>query len=311
MHQVILESKYTATGVSVLACLFVSLLLFQLFFRGRNQSIKAPLVDAINDKKFHIRTLESAAKLWQHGYQKYPQKPFLVPSKLGTTLVVPPSNLSFLKGLPDSVLSFESAFSDQMMGQHTRVVPKNSFPLIASTIKSDLTPHIPKLNSQINEIVEQAVSDELSLAEEWTTCSLNKTLLRIVSIVIGEVAIGPEHSKDQRYLDVALNYTIEVFSAVAAVQFIPLMLRMIMAPFTSQIRALRKRERDATRFFAPILEARHQAAAQNEPPPDDMMTWMVKRGAKFEVQNLARQAHLQLGITFAAVHTTTTTATSV
>jgi hypothetical protein len=140
---------------------------------------------------------------------------------------------------------------------------------------------------------------------------LNKTLLRIVSIVIGEVAIGPEHSKDQRYLDIALNYTIEVFSAVAAVQSIPPMLRMIMAPFTSQIRALRKRERDATRFFAPILEARHQAAAQNEPPPDDMMTWMVKRGAKFEVQNLARQAHLQLGITFAAVHTTTTTATSV
>jgi hypothetical protein len=38
---------------------------------------------------------------------------------------------------------------------------------------------------------------------------------------------------------------------------------------------------------------------------------MVKRGAKFEVQNLARQAHLQLGLTFAAVHTTTTTATSV
>jgi hypothetical protein len=132
-----------------------------------------------------------------------------------------------------------------------------------------------------------------------------------VSIATGEVAIGPEHGKDERYLDIARNYTVEVMSAMAVVQFIPPMLRMIVAPFTPQIRALRKRERDATKFFTPMLEARSRAAAQDKSLPDDMMTWMIKSGAKFEVQTLARQAHLQLGLTFAAVHTTSTTATNV
>jgi hypothetical protein len=97
--------------------------------------------------------------------------------------------------LPDSTLSFERAFSDQMMAQHTRVVPKNAFPLSASAIKSDLTPHIPKLNSRINELVEQAVSHHFPAADDWTTYALNEGLTRIVSNVTGEVFVGPEHGK--------------------------------------------------------------------------------------------------------------------
>jgi hypothetical protein len=102
-----------------------------------------------------------------------------------------------------------------------------------------------------------------------------------------------------------------VTSATIALQFIPSLLRWLVAPFTLQIRALRRRERDATSFFAPILQARKQAAARGELLPDDMMTSMMKHGVKFEVQDLARQVHLQLGLTFAAVHTTTMTATNV
>jgi hypothetical protein len=313
MLEPVLNLRHAATSLPVLGCsLLVGLLLFHFFSRGgRGQAIKAPLVDGINGRKFRVQTLASAAKLWQHGYHKYPKTPFLVPSSVGTTLIVPPSDLDYLKGLPDSTLSFERAFSDQMMAQYTRVVPKNAFPLTASAIKSDLTPHIPKLNSRINELVEQAISHELPAADEWTTYALNEGLLRIVSIVTGEIFIGPEHGKDERYLDIASNYTVEVISSSIALQLIPSLLRSLVAPFTPQIRALRRRERSATRFFAPIIQARKQAAARGDLLPDDMMTWMLKHGAKLEVQDLARQVHLQLGLTFAAVHTTTMTATNV
>lgn len=228
-----------------------------------------------------------------------------------TVVSIPQEFLEELKRLPDDTVSFGGAVNEVMAGKYTGIDGVD--PVTPHTVKVNLTPALAKLNPVLSEEVARVVRDELGSLKDWTEININNKLLRIVAIVSGRIFLGPELCHNEVYIDSAIQYTIEVNMARGAVFNLPAWQRPLRAWFLPEIRRLHQREKEFHDLIEPIVLARREAQKvdPNFEAPDDMITWLEEGQEKFtkmSVQNLAR---MQLGLSFAAIHTTTLTVTNI
>lgn len=146
---------------------------------------------------------------------------------------------------------------------------------------------------------------------DWTSVNIHRKLLRIVAMVSGRVFIGPELCRSETYLDASINYTIEVMTAQRAVEHMKPWMRPLFASRLPQVQNLDRRIDEAVKFIAPVVEARRAAALDPAAEkPDDMLQWLMDGQSKFPDKNSQNLARVQLGLSFAAIHTTCLTATN-
>jgi hypothetical protein len=133
-------------------------------------------------------------------------------------------------------------------------------------------------------------------------------------MVSGRMFIGPELSRTEEYLDAAINYTMEVMTAQRAVVRMSPWLRPFLASRLPEIKKLEKRKQEAYNFLTPMIEKRKQAflaSDSKDDGPDDMLQWLIRNLPKFSDVHSQNLAEVQLGISFAAIHTTVLVATNV
>lgn len=205
---------------------------------------------------------------------------------------------------------------------HTKytLLPTNEA-IIAHTVRSSLTPALPRLNKQISDEVLVAFSQEITPSisasgSEWAPININSKLLRIVAKVSGRVFIGPELCHDERYLSSAIGYTVSVMEAQRAIEKMSSWLRPFAAWRLPEVRKLNQMEHDCTAFLRPVVEARREKQRNgSEEKDNDMLQWLMdsadqgqgKRHDKWgdDTTTTRKLARLQLAISFAAIHTTT------
>lgn len=171
---------------------------------------------------------------------------------------------------------------------------------------------IVRLNPLICAEVDEAMREEMSPCEDWTGEYIYMKLVNVVAKVSGRVFVGPELCRDQGYLDAGINYTMELMNAQCAVKNMRPWIRPFLAPRLPEVLLLRKREKQATEFLRPVVQARRDAEKNPDyQKPDDMLQWLLNRSVDYKIDSTAHLAKLQLGITFAAIHTTSVTATNV
>lgn len=152
---------------------------------------------------------------------------------------------------------------------------------------------------------------ELPQTADWSEVNINQKLLRIVAMASGRVFVGPELCRDEAYLDAAINYTVDLMTAVHIINFTPVWLRPIVASFLPQIKKLKVRVREADDFLRPVVAGRRKAAEDPDyQKPDDMLQWIIDSQQKFGEKDDKELAKNQLGVSFAAIHTTTLTTTN-
>lgn len=231
----------------------------------------------------------------------------LTPTQEFTVIVVPPKFLGELRKLPDSVVSFEGAISQTMHATYTKLPMGDN--LISHTIKTSLTPALVRLNPSIADEVQESIRQELPPCDDWTPININHKLLRIVALVSGRVFIGAELSRSEDYLGAAINYTIEMMQAVEALDRMRPWLRPILGNRLPEVKKLDQRLALADKFMRPVVAARRQM--QDSEKPDDMLQWLMDGQDKFKQYTTEELARVQLGLSFAAIHTTTLTSTNV
>lgn len=181
-------------------------------------------------------------------------------------------------------------------------------PSLPHTVKTSLTPALVRLNPTLSEEVEEAMRLELPQTNEWTEININSKLLRIVAMASGRIFIGPELCRDEAYLDAAINYTIDVMTAVHLISFTPKWLRPLVARLLPQVKRVHRRVKEADDFLRPVVAARKKAAeSMDYQEPDDMLQWIINSQKKFGEKDDKELAKNQLGVSFAAIHTTTLT----
>jgi cytochrome P450 len=222
-------------------------------------------------------------------------------------LVVPPKFLNELRKLPDEILNFEDAILQRAHFQYLKMA--EGAKMIPFTVKSSLTPALPRLGEILTDEIERAFRTELPPCESWTPVNINRKLLRIVALVSGRVFIGEELSRTEEYLDMSINYTLELMAARRAVERMRPWLRPFLVSRLPEIRQLDSRLAQADKILQPVVSARKQLADSEK--PDDMLQWLLDTQEKHKRYTTHDIARVQLVITFAAIHTTTLTATNV
>lgn len=143
-------------------------------------------------------------------------------------------------------------------------------------------------------------------ASTWTEIDIHHILLRVVAMVSGRVFIGPELCRNEQYIDVAIDYTLNVMTALRAVQDLRPWMRPFLADRLPAVRKLHQTIKNANALLEPVVRKRREEAGSQK--RDDMLQWLMDGQHKFPDENSQNLAKIQLDITFAAIHTTTLTA---
>lgn len=167
--------------------------------------------------------------------------------------------------------------------------------------------HLARLNKTLADEVAEAMTSELPQTNNWQEVNMHSKLLRIVAMSSGSVFVGPELCGTEEYLDTSINYTVDLMTTVFIISFLPAWLRPLISPILPQLRRLKRRIREADAFLGPVIAARRKAA--QDPcwqRPDDMLQWMLD-SPKLREMGDEYLGRVQLGVSFAAIHTTTMT----
>ncbi|KAE9569729.1 hypothetical protein CGMCC3_g14075 [Colletotrichum fructicola] len=179
---------------------------------------------------------------------------------------------------------------------------KDSISLI-TTAKNDLNPAVAKT-------IAKTLQRELAPTSSWSEVAINAKLLRIIAIASGHVFVGPELCDNEAYLSTSIDFTQHLMKAVYGIAMIPTFLRPLIAPWLPMTRALHKRLAEADAVFQPIVTARQQAAKESSLKHNDMLQWMLDSQTRVGELSTRDLALAQIGASFAAIHTTTMTATN-
>ncbi|KAF2464865.1 cytochrome P450 monooxygenase-like protein [Lindgomyces ingoldianus] len=309
-NQSLVGLSYTLQTAVVAAIIFaVSVFLSKINFRS--QLAQLPPYGNFGEKG-RVEYLKSAKNMYLNGYQQFKDTVYRMYTSDGNeTIVIAPKFLPELRNLPDKVLNFPEAVREIMEQKYTKILTDT--PLVTHTIRADLTPALARLNPIICAEVDEAIKDEMPPCNDWTPVSIYTALVHIVAKVSGRVFVGPDLCHNEEYLDCGINYTMELISAQQAIKKTRPILRPFFAPRLPEVKRLRERERIAKAFLEPIIDAR-RVAENNDPDwqrPDDMLQWFLNRSEDFGNFSAHELAKFQLGIIFAAIHTTTLTATNI
>ncbi|KAF4120757.1 Cytochrome P450 [Geosmithia morbida] len=307
-HEIVADRWHLVAVVG--AVLLITTYFPSLMALIRLYSIPLAGKDLGSHEKRRTAYLTGARKIYGEGYRKFKDGIFrITTSRKSPVIVVSPKFLAELKKLPDDIVSMTAAVDETMEVKYTRI--DTYVPIIPHTIKAQLTPSLVRLNNVLHQEVQEAMSLELPATDEWKEVDLHKALLRIIGMVSGRVFIGPELCRSEEYLDAAINYTMDVMAAQRAVQSMRPWLRPLMAPRLPQVKKLDQRIAEAEAFMRPVVEARRKMAADpSVENPDDMLQWLMDNQSKFLDSRSQNLAKAQLGLGFAAIHTTTLTATN-
>lgn len=182
------------------------------------------------------------------------------------------------------------------------------------TIRTVLTDNVPpvRLNPRLSAEVEQTIDLELPAAKDWTPVPIFAVLLRVVAIVSGNIFVGPDLCRHEAYLDSALNFTTDTAAATHQVKewpkwFRSLAVRLNLCPAIQKAQGHRRRLNE---FLRPVIEERRLLMKEGRPVPDDMLQWMIDKTTTHGITNVEHVTDMQLLLTFAAIHTTTLSATA-
>jgi cytochrome P450 len=148
--------------------------------------------------------------------------------------------------------------------------------------------------------------------EDWTAVNVNKVLVRIIAIVSGYIFLGPELCRNEEYMQLSIGYTVDAFTCVFILRSLPVFMRPIAVWFIPHYWRIGKYRRRVRKFFLPIIRARREAMTKpGYEAPDDLLQWTINKASKFdEIKSDNDIAQMQLRLSLAAIHTTSTTGTA-
>ncbi|KAJ4297925.1 hypothetical protein N0V90_005824 [Kalmusia sp. IMI 367209] len=206
---------------------------------------------------------------------------------------------------------YSEGYQKFMEVKYTKILTDE--PLITHSIKADLTPALARLNSVVYAEVQQAFEEEMPACEDWTAVNIYSKLVNMVAKITGRIFVGPELCRDENYQKLAIEYTMELVAAQRDIKNVRPLFRPWYAPRLASVKKLHEAERKAEEYLEPIIQARRDAE-KNDPnwqKPDDMLSWFMSRQEEYGNRTPKHLAKMQLGLIFAAIHTTTLTATNI
>ncbi|EEQ34287.1 hypothetical protein McanMca71_005075 [Microsporum canis] len=208
-------------------------------------------------------------------------------------------HLDFAKAILPTLLTHLSTF------HHIEEAGKNQ--VLTETIRSKLSRLPVHLKQAISSEAREVIRDKLTDDEEWHEIPIKETIVKIVARVSSRVFLGEELCRNEEWLRITADYTINLFVAINELMTWPASIRPIVQWFLPTCRRLRQQVADARQLIQPVIDRRHaenhELRRQGKPVKqyDDAISWLDdKAGGR-----LFDAAIAQLSLSFVSIHTTT------
>ncbi|ODH13825.1 hypothetical protein ACO22_06865 [Paracoccidioides brasiliensis] len=239
-------------------------------------------------------------------------KPFRMITESGEEITILPA--TFANEIRnDNRLSFEEQihrnFFGHLPGFEVFRVNSENMKLMKSVVQRQLTTNLGKLTKPLSDEATLSFREILTDNKEWNKITIKEKFLQIVARVSSKVFLGDELCHDPKWLDITIAYTLVAFGAAEALRLWPAWTRDFVHWFLPECRQSRAEVKKARKVIQPFLKKRAAdkaaLAAQGKKPPviHDAIEWFEQ--ASGEVEGLYDPVVVQLGLSLAAIHTTT------
>ncbi|KAI0168346.1 ent-kaurene oxidase [Pestalotiopsis sp. NC0098] len=293
------------------ALLLGTAFLFSILKSFSGGADKIPLVgkEIGNVEQRRKAYIANAKDLYQQGYKLFKNSTFRLTDTDGEKIVLPRALLDEARRLSDDYLNISKAFEKMNEQKYTGLGGNHVHgEFLIHLIRSDLTHNLNRINGRLTEEAARAVSEEIGPCEDWTAEVVYSKLLRIVAIVSGNIFLGPELCRREEWVNSAITYTVDMFTAIGKLKQWSPWTRFIGQYYVPELKSVSEHRRKCREFLAPVIAERRQQMKKGAQMPDDMLQWMMNKSADFKLAD-DELSLIILNLSLAAIHTTTLTTT--
>ncbi|WYZ46533.1 hypothetical protein EsH8_IX_000758 [Colletotrichum jinshuiense] len=297
LPRVVPGGKHISYYVAISAMLIVAWL-----FQSRKQKVSAiPFYKAAKTK-----WMFDAETLIRDSYGKFRDTVYQIRATEGLQVLVPARFIGELRSLPEDILSATEAVDEAMLSKYTNFTLGNHADLLSTLVRCKLSQNLARLVPQLKSELEYVVATEFPDCKEWTPVKFQPFALRAIARVSGRAFVGPDINRQEQWMDISINFAIHVFVAVVKMQLFPEWIRPVAQYGVSELRQIRKDVDKASAMLKPIIEERLRdlEMPSYEKSPDDLIQWLLEALPEDEKTDIRSQAHLQLILAAASIHTT-------
>ncbi|KAI1447064.1 cytochrome P450 [Annulohypoxylon stygium] len=254
--------------------------------------------------------LGKAVELLQNGYQNFKNSTFQLIRSHGQLTILPLSLLEELAALPVTISNPSAALEQDLMGRYTGINLILENRLHHTIVQRRLTPRLPLLIPRIEQAVVESVEECFPARDEWMECQPYHALGHVSARAAADAIVGPLFSDSKIWLDVAFNYTENLFRTVVILRSLPTWMSGLVYPLLPSYWAGQKYMNMAKQLLRPRLQELIQKSDSREWEPHDnnadelnLLSWLssMAKGRDREPDTIS---HVLVLVALASVHTT-------
>lgn len=214
-----------------------------------------------------------------------------------------------------SSFSLDAESYELFMGHWTDFGSENDGAL-TRTVRQDLTKSIGAILPLLQDELKYAFEKELGNSTEWHAIPLLSVLLRMVALLSGRVFVGSPLHRNEEWVDASINYTVALASVARESRTWNPLLVPFVAPFLPSVKKTRRYLYKAKEWMKPLVSEIVNAEKEAPGRPAKVgqrgtfISWLLNYLPAHR-KTASRIGKDQMALSFAAIHTTSSTGTMV
>ncbi|KAH7012014.1 P450 monooxygenase [Macrophomina phaseolina] len=261
------------------------------------------------NSKAKNRIINESNKIMKEAHKKYNGKPFQIIGELGPTIILPPHMAHEIRNM--NGLSFKQATERNFLPWFKGLEPFSAgladHEVFQSAVRINLTQSLGSITQSLSDETTYALSVILpDINEEWSSITWVPFATKLIARLSAKVFLGESLCRNEEWLNISMQYTIDSFNASRLLRWYPPFLRPLVHFFRPEFKKLQQHIKDSRRIIEPEIakrkEERRAAIAAGEKPHKavDAIEWMEEQRKDIDYDISSGQ----LIMSVAAIHTT-------
>ncbi|EPS94649.1 hypothetical protein FOMPIDRAFT_1169461 [Fomitopsis schrenkii] len=251
-----------------------------------------------------VRYLLHAPDILEEGYGKYRDGFFKHASttEMGWNIVVcSTEGIDELRRAPDEYLSFAEATTDALQVNYTLGPAIMTNPYHIAIVRSNLTRALGGVFPELRDEIIHSFKAVIPETDDWSRVNVYWSVMDIVCRTSNRLFCGLPLCRNEDYLALNKQFTIDVFMGAQIINLFPSFLKPVAGRlFTNVPKSIRRGEK----HLGPMIEERlqHERGEEWEGKPNDMLQWLID-AAEGEERTVHALVLRMLTVNMAAIHT--------
>ncbi|KAI1809978.1 cytochrome P450 [Poronia punctata] len=251
----------------------------------------------------------NATRILEKGYYKFKSTTFQHLRGQGNVIVLPLTVLEELAAIPATVASPHGALEQDLLGDFTGLNLILESRIHHSIVQRKLTPRLnvlmPAMEDELRHAWERSFPD---VGHDWTEFQPYQIFGKISASLTARALVGPELCRDEVWLDIAFNYTENLFRTIVLLRSVPKWMQSILCVFLPSYWNGKYYIRLAKQTLKPRIEKLlsqdiHSSPTEYDPATSNVLYWLAEL-AKGGDRSADKLAHIEVLLALASVHTT-------